>query len=50
MEVIKKSILKNKLESIDHESFKSDLTDIGHIKDELESEYKSGAPEFQKLK
>ena len=44
------SILKNKLEFIDYESFKSDLIDIGHIKDELESEYKSGAPEFQKLK
>ena len=43
------SILKNKLEFIDYESFKSDLIDIGHIKDELESEYKSGAPEFQKL-
>ena len=43
------SILKNKLEFIDYESFKSDLIDIGHIKDELESQYKSGVPEFQKL-
>ena len=44
------SILKNKLEFIDYESFKSDLFDIGLIKDELENDYKSNAPEFQKLK
>ena len=43
------SILKNKLELLDYQSFKSDLVDIGHIKDEIESEYKSGAQEFPKL-
>ena len=44
------SILKNKLEYIDYENFKSDLLDIGLLKDELENDYKSNAPEFQKLK
>ena len=43
------SILKNKLDNIDYESFKSDLIDIGHLKDAIVSEYKSGAPEFPKL-
>ena len=43
------SLLKHKLDSIDYESFKSDLIDIGHNKDEIWEEYKSGAPEFPKL-
>jgi len=43
------SLLKHKLDNIDYESFKSDLIDIGHIKDGLWEEYKSGAPEFPKL-
>ena len=43
------SLLKHKLDKIDYESFKSDLIDIGHIKDGLWEEYKSGAPEFPKL-
>ena len=43
------SLLKHKLDNIDYESFKSDLIDIGHNKDEIWEEYKSGAPEFPKL-
>ena len=43
------SILKNKLDTIDYEGFKSDLIDIGQIKDGIWEEYKSGAPEFPKL-
>ena len=43
------SFLKNKLDNIDYESFKSDLIDIGHIKDAIVSEYNSGIPEFPKL-
>ncbi len=43
------SFLKNKLDNIDYESFKSDLIDIGHIKDAIVNEYNSGIPEFPKL-
>ena len=43
------SLLKNKLDNIDYESFKSDLIDIGHLKDAIVSEYNSGIPEFPKL-
>ena len=43
------SILKNKLDSIDYNSFKADLIDIGDIKDSIVNDYKSGVPEFPKL-
>ena len=43
------SILKNKLDNIDYESFKLDLIDIGNSKDAIVSDYKAGAPEFPKL-
>ena len=43
------SLLKNKPEQIDYESFKSDLIDIGHIKDAIVNDYKSNMPEFPKL-
>ena len=43
------SLLKNKLDNIDYEIFKSDLIDIGHLKDAIVSEYNSGIPEFPKL-
>ena len=43
------SILKNKLDKIDYESFKADLIDIADIKDSIVNDYKSGALDFPKL-
>ena len=44
------SILTNKLDNIDYNSFKSELIDIGKLQEEIINEYKSSAPEFIELK
>ena len=44
------SILTNKLDNIDYNSFKSELIDIGNLQDKIINEYKSNAPEFIELK
>ena len=44
------SILTNKLDNIDYNSFKSELIDIGNLQDKIMNEYKSSAPEFIELK
>ena len=44
------SILTNKLDEIDYNSFKSDLIDIGNLEEQIINEYKASAPEFIELK
>ena len=44
------SILTNKLDDIDYNSFKSDLIDIGNLEEQIINDYKSSAPEFIELK
>ena len=47
---LNESILTNKLDNIDYNSFKSELIDIGKMQDEIVNEYKSSCPEFIELK
>ena len=44
------SILTNKLDDIDYNSFKSDLIDIGNLEEQIINDYKASAPEFIELK
>ena len=44
------SILTNKLDNIDYNSFKNDLIDIGKMQEEIVNDYKSKVPEFIELK
>ena len=44
------SILTNKLDDIDYNSFKSDLIDIGNLEEQIINDYKANAPEFIELK
>ena len=44
------SILTNKLDNIDYNSFKSELIDIGKMQEDIVNDYKSSAPEFIELK
>ena len=44
------SILANKLDNIDYNSFKNDLIDIGKMQEEIVNDYKSKVPEFIELK
>ena len=44
------SILTNKLDNIDYNSFKNDLIDIGKMQEEIVNDYNSKSPEFIELK
>ena len=44
------SILKNKLDNMDYNSFKSELIDIEKMQEEIVNQYKANAPEFIELK
>jgi hypothetical protein len=44
------SILTNKLDNIDYNTFKSELIDIGKMQEDIVNDYKSSAPEFIELK